>query len=181
MADKVALTSILNERKIVLVAVKLSRYHDLGDAPRKSGEATPMERLLAIFILIEFRTQFVWNWKFISFAWNWKFVSSSNPKDKRRIMDNIYRKQYGKVHLSDKYFTRKRKNPLLVTKPDYFNPLHIAQMHHLQYAQCTSRTTDHKTMWQINFQIFLLRFPTKFWIFDQTVTWAVGSRHTDVS
>ena len=101
MADKVALTSILNERKIVLVAVKLSRYHDLGDAPQKSGEATPMERLLAIFILIEFRTQFVWNWKFISFAWNWKFVSSSNPKDKRRILDNFqhtntYRKEYGK-------------------------------------------------------------------------------------
>lgn len=174
MADKVALTNILNERKIYLVAVKLSRYHDLGDAPRKSGEATPMERLLAIFILIEFRTQFVWNWKFISFAWNWKFVSSSNPKDKRRIMDNT------QIH-TEKNMERKRKKTLLVTKPDYFNPLHIAQMHHLQYAQCTSHTTDHKTMWQINFQIFLLRFPTKFWIFDQTVTWAVGSRHTDVS
>ena len=51
MADKVALTNILNERKIVLVAVKLRRYHDLGDAPRKSGEATPMERFLAILII----------------------------------------------------------------------------------------------------------------------------------
>ena len=70
------------------------------------------------------------------------------------------------------------KKTLLVTKPDYFNPLHIARMHHLQYAQCTPHSMDHKTMWQINFQIFLLRFPTKCWIFDQTVAWAAGTRHT---
>ena len=74
------------------------------------------------------------------------------------------------------------KKTLLVTKPDYFNPLHIARMHHLQYAQCTPHSMDHKTMWQINFQIFLLRFPTKCWIFDQTVAWAMqwaaGTRHT---
>ena len=70
------------------------------------------------------------------------------------------------------------KKTLLVTKPDYFNPLHIARMHHLQYAQCTPHSMDHKTMWQINFQIFLLRFPTKCWIFDQTVAWALGSGHS---
>ena len=66
-----------------------------------------------------------------------------------------------------------------MTKPDYFNPLHIARMHHhLQYAQCTSHSMDHKTMWQINFQIFLLRFPTKCWIFYKTVAWALGSGHS---